>query len=257
MNNDNRQHLLRSLEKDIRYDGRKKTDYRDIEVEVGISSTAEGSARVKIGDTEVLVGVKLQIEKPFPDRPEEGNLMVGAELLPLSNSKYELGPPSIDSIELARVIDRGIRESHSIDVKKLLIERGEKAWSVMVDICPINSAGNLFDAGFLGAILALNNAKIPKYENGEVNYKEKTKNGLPLTKTPISVTVIKIGDTYVVDPLPEEEDALDARLTVTVTEEGKICALQKGGDMPLTLTDVEEMLTLGIEKTEELRKYLN
>ena len=43
------QHLLTSLTKGIRFDGRKLTDYRQIKIEYGASKTAEGSARVKIG----------------------------------------------------------------------------------------------------------------------------------------------------------------------------------------------------------------
>ena len=257
MNKESKQHLIRSLEKGIRYDGRDLLDYREIEVKTGVSSTAEGSALVKMGDTEVLVGVKLQIEKPFPDNPDEGILMVGSELLPLSNRDFEAGPPSIDSIELARVIDRGIRESGTVDVKKLVIEKGEKVWGVMVDICPINATGNLFDASFLGVMAALKDVRFPALnEDGIVDYKKRTNKKLPLLKTPASVTVIKIGNYFIVDPIPDEEEALDSRLSVTVTEDDMICALQKGGDMPLKIDDIEKMLDIAIEKTKFLRKFL-
>ena len=54
MNND---YLLNLLEQGKRADGRKLEDYRKITIETGISKNAEGSARCKIGDTEVLAGV--------------------------------------------------------------------------------------------------------------------------------------------------------------------------------------------------------
>ena len=143
-----RTHIISLLNADTRLDGRKLTEYRQpIEVEHGIIKTAEGSARVKIGETEVMVGVKLEVGEPYPDTPDEGTIIVGAELLPMSNPEFELGPPGIQAIELARVVDRGIRESKALDFKKLCIAKGEKIWMVIIDICPINDAGNLFDAG--------------------------------------------------------------------------------------------------------------
>src|SRR3989338_7450214 len=95
--------------------GRSLEEYRKpIEIETDISWTAEGSARVRIGDTVVLAGVKMALEKPYNDTPDEGGIMVNAELLPLSSPDFEPGPPSIDGIELARVTDRGIREAKAI-----------------------------------------------------------------------------------------------------------------------------------------------
>ncbi|HDD70886.1 MAG TPA: RNA-binding protein, partial [Candidatus Woesearchaeota archaeon] len=121
MNKDQKIHLLKSLQKDIRYDGRKKEQFRDVVVELGISHSAEGSARVKIGKTEVLAGVKMALEEPYPDTPDKGNLMVNAELLPASNPEFEPGPPGEEAIEISRVIDRGVRESKAIDFEKLCV----------------------------------------------------------------------------------------------------------------------------------------
>ena len=182
--------------------------------------------------------------------------MVNAELTPLSSPEFESGPPGIQSIELARVIDRAIRESKFIDSEKLCIEEGEKVWSVMVDISPVNDAGNLFDAGALGAIAALKSARFPGYDGERVDYKKHTDKKLPLRKTPISVTVHKIGDKLIVDPISDEEKSSDARLTVVHREDGKMCALQKGGTMPLSSDDIAKMIDLGIEKGKELAKAL-
>ena len=112
-----------------RLDGRGLLDYRQpIQLETGISWTAEGSAKVQIGETVVMAGVKLSLEKPYNDTPDQGGIMINAELLPLSSPEYESGPPGIKAIELARVTDRGIRECHAIDFKKLCIKKGEKIW---------------------------------------------------------------------------------------------------------------------------------
>lgn len=256
MTEEKKGNIIKYLEKNIRFDGRKLDEFRKIEVEYDISKSAEGSARVKIGDTEVLAGIKLAVEAPYPDTPDNGNLMVGAELLPLSNPEFELGPPGIDSIELSRVVDRGIREANAIDTKKLVIKKGEKVWAVMIDICPINDSGNLFDAAGLAAIAALKNTRFPEYKNDVVDYKKKTSKELPIKKVPIPVTVIKIKDSFLVDPLIEEQKYIDARLTVTTTADNKVCALQKGEDSPLSSEDVEKMIDLALKKAAELRKKL-
>ena len=257
MHKELRSHIISLLNAGIRLDGRKLIEYRKpIEVEQGVVKTAEGSARVKIGETDVMVGVKLDVGEPYPDTPDEGTIIVGAELLPLSNPEFELGPPGIQAIELARVVDRGIRESKAIDFKKLCIEKGEKIWMVIIDICPINDAGNLFDAASLAALAALKCTRYPGFDGEKVDYKQKTDKKLQLEKMPIAVTVIKIGDKFIVDPDTEEEMAIDARLTVSSIEDGTLCALQKGGDFPLTIEDIDKMLDIGIEKGKELRKHL-
>ena len=141
-------HVKKLLMTEKRFGGRKLDEFRKIEVEYGVSAkSAEGSARVKIGDTEVIAGIKMEVGVPYPDQPEKGTLMAGVELLPLSSPEFESGPPSIKSIELARVVvDRGIRESDALDLKKLCIKKGEKMWMVIIDNYSINDDGNLADA---------------------------------------------------------------------------------------------------------------
>src|SRR3990167_8361938 len=166
-----RSHIISLLNVDTRLDGRKPTEYRKpIEIEYGIVKTAEGSAKVKIGETEVIVGVKMEVGEPYPDMPDEGTIIVGAELLPLSNPEFELGPPGIQAIELARVVDRGIRSEEALDFRKLCIEPGKKIWMVIIDICPINDAGNLFDASSLAALAALKNTKYPTFDGEKIDY---------------------------------------------------------------------------------------
>jgi len=256
MNDESRQHVINSLRENIRIDGRTREAYREISIETGFTKNAEGSAKVKIGDTEVMAGVKLSVESPYGDTPDQGNLMVNVELLPLSNPEFESGPPSIDAIELARVVDRGIRESKAIDVKKLCIKPGEKVWMVSIDICSINDDGNLFDASALAAVAAIRDAKFPEFDGKTLDYKKLTKNKLPLTKVPVTVTVWKIGDNLIIDPLKEEEKASSARITVASTEDGNLCAMQKGGDAALSMEELKKMIELGLSKASELRKVM-
>ncbi len=242
-----------------RLDGRALTDYRaPITVEMDISWTAEGSAKVTIGDTVIIAGVKLSIEKPYNDTPDEGGIMVNVELLPLSSPDYDPGPPGIKAIELARVTDRGIREAKAIDMKKLCIEPGEKAWFICIDIVTVNDAGNLFDAAGLASLAALKAARFPTVdeETGAIDYKMKTSKSLPILKEPLPVTVYKINGALLVDPTVEEENAADARLTVASDAHGVLSALQKGGKAPLTIGEISLMVDLALEKAAFLREQL-
>ncbi len=255
-----KEHVEHLLTKDLREDGRALDAYRQpITVEYGISpKSADGSARVRIGKTEVVAGVKLDVDTPYPDTPEQGNLIVSCELLPLSNPDFETGPPSIDSIELSRVVDRGIRESGAVDLKKLCIREGEKVWVMFIDIYPINDEGNLFDAAHLAAMAALKDARFPEYDSktGKVQYDERTTKTLPMQCLPIAVTVLKIGTHLLVDPRTNEENSMDARLTAVSMEDGQLCALQKGGDVELSLEEIDQMLTLAQHHAGALRKIL-
>jgi len=72
-----------------REDGRGLTEYREFSAEVGLIDNANGSAKVKFGNTEVLAGVKFSVGTPYPDSPDEGMFMVNMELNPLSSPDYE------------------------------------------------------------------------------------------------------------------------------------------------------------------------
>jgi len=256
MNNELRNHVIKLLNSNVRLDGRKPTEYREVSVEPGVIRSAEGSARVKIGKTEVIAGVKTEVMQPYPDQEDQGSIMVGVELLPLSSPNFETGPPSIQAIELARVVDRGIRESKTLDFKSLCIEEGEKVWMLIIDICVINEAGNLFDASALAAVTALKNMQFPKYEDGKLDHKEKTDKKLEMNDTPVTVTVLKIGDKFVTDPDSDEEKVIDARLTVASLSDGTLCAMQKGGDTPLSQEEISKMVDIATEKAQELRKLI-
>lgn len=254
-------HIYSLLEKGERLDGRKFDEFRkNISVEYGISpKSAEGSARVRIGNTEVVAGIKFEVIKPYSDEPDKGTIMAGVELLPLSSPEFESGPPDIKAIELARaVIDRGLRESGAIDFKSLCIKKEEKAWVIIIDVYSINDEGNLADAMGLCALAALKDAKFPKYDekSEKIIYEERTTKGLTLKEMPIAITVVKIKDKILVDPTLEEEECIESRLTITTLDDGRICALQKGGEAPLDATEIDKMVEIALKKGKELRKLL-
>lgn len=254
--------ISKLLEEGKRLDGREFFDFRDIKIETGISKNAEGSAKVKIGNTEVIAGVKLDVTEPYTDHENEGTLITTAELLPLSSVKFEPGPPKIDSIELARIVDRGIRESGFIDFEGLCIKKGEKVWGIFLDIYTLNADGNLIDAAALASMIALKTAKMPEFDSKteKVKYGTLTKEPVPLSdKTPITLTFFKIGNRIILDPNEEEEDSADGRLSIALTKDKNkifINALQKGKESSFTQEDVGEILDKAEEKFKELEPFI-
>lgn len=240
---------------DKRLDGRGLLDYREIKVETGIVEQANGSALVSLGNTKVMVGIKVELGTPFSDKPEEGVLTTNVELTPLASPSFEAGPPSVKAIELARVVDRGIRESKSIDTKKLCVIPGKKVFIVFVDIYVLNHDGNLFDASALAATLALTTAKIKQFyvEKDEVLYKKNLVN-LPIKNHALEVTIAKIANKLVVDPSLEEESAIDAQITIAVDDKNNICATQKGKTGMFTSGEIIDAVKIAQTKVAELRQ---
>ncbi|MCL4406584.1 MAG: RNA-binding protein [Candidatus Parvarchaeota archaeon] len=233
--------------KQIRLSGRSPGQRRPIEIKNKVINHSDGSARVKIGKTDVIAGVKVLPGEPFKDRPNEGGLIVNFEASELA-SKYASDRITY-SVEVGRVTDRGIRESNIIDLSNLIIEPAKKAGFVYIDIVAVNNDGNLMDAANIAAISALLDAKF-KIENME-DYKE-----VPLDKTklPISHTFVKIGDTIFFDPDADEENVADCRLTIAVGE--KINSIQKGGSGFFTPEEVDFCADAAFKLREEVNEML-
>jgi len=238
-----------------RIDGRRPTDLRPIKIETGLLSKAEGSALVSMGSTKILTGIKVEVGAPFPDRPDEGTFTVNAELLPLASASFEPGPPDERGIELARVVDRSLREGGVIDLKKLCLIEGEKVYVLFIDIYVLDYDGNYFDPSLISALAALATAKIPRYEIVD-GKPQKTDEyfSLELNSLPFTATVGVIGEKFLLDPQLEEEKVLDVSLVVGADERGDITCVQKNspGQIPIELMD--SIIDAVIEKTGEIRR---
>ncbi|RLG77511.1 MAG: exosome complex component Rrp42 [Thermoprotei archaeon] len=249
--------ILNLLARGQRIDKRRLDEYREITIKTGYVPNAEGSAYVKLGNTQVLAGVKLEVGQPYADAPNEGVLIVNAEFIPAASPSFEPGPPDENAIELARIIDRSLREPRVIETNKLAIIPGKKVWIIWLDIYVLDHDGNLIDACMLASMTALMSTRIPAIdvnkETGEVTIKrEETQGLLPISRLVTTVSVYKIGNYLVVDPNQEEEALSSARLSITVTEEGLIAGLQKAGLDHLTETEIEKAIELALNNAPKL-----
>ncbi|MCE4610094.1 MAG: exosome complex protein Rrp42 [Desulfurococcales archaeon] len=244
-----KQTIYSLLKKGLRDDERDLYSPRKIEIQLGVIEKAEGSALVKLGNTQVLAGVKVEVGSPFRDTPDEGVLTVNAEFVPLASPYFEPGPPDENAVELARVVDRSLREVMAVDRKSLVLIPGEKVWVVFVDLYILDHDGNLFDASMLAAMAALLNTRLPEYEEletGEIQVnKDNKKDPLKINHIVVSSTVARIGDVYVVDPNLDEEVVADARLFMAFDEQGRVVGVQKVGTGGLKPEEILKIIDIG------------
>jgi len=251
MNQLKKDRLYKLMLENKRADGRNFEEYREIEIKTNIIDKAEGSASIKLGNTHLIVGIKIQPGEPFPDTPEEGVIITNIELLPMASPNFEAGPPRENAIELARVIDRGIRESKAIDLKQLCITPGEKVWIIFIDIHVLNDGGNIMDAASLATTAALLTTKLPnqRYQLNDNNDKQ-----LPIRNLPIATTTITLENTIILDPTNDEEQIAGTKLTIITNTNNTISAIQKSGTEPLTTTQIKHITTLAREQSQKLRE---
>ncbi len=236
-----------------RADNRGMYEYRKIVLQPGILQNPEGSAIASIGKSQVMAGIKFDIAKPFPDRPTEGVLSTSADLLPLASHLFETGPPSDESIELARVVDRGIRSANIIDLNSFFLEE-DKVLAVYIDMFILDHDGNLIDTSALAAMSALLSARMPKVEDGKI-VRGEFSGKLKLKEKVTTCTFGKLGERIFLDPTLDEEKGMDCRLTLATTPE-HLCAAQKGGWGTFTEKDILELNGIALEKGKELRAML-
>jgi len=250
--------IIDLLQQGQRIDGRAFDEYRPLTVDTGVIPKANGSSRVRLGDTEVVTGIKIQPDRPFPDMGDKGIFICTAEILPLAHPDAETGPPQEHVIEVARVVDRGIRESGMIDLSQLVLEKDKSVIGIFADNSITDHNGNLFDACSYASVTAILSCKIPKWEmkdekptlvDGQVS-------DPPITTIPVSVTMGRIGDHIIVDPNSEEWQCMDARITITTNSDGNICALQKGGNDGFSLDQIIKCSEISISVGTKIRDIL-
>lgn len=242
-------YVLAKLRDGERIDGRAFDEFRKTEIQTGIIQKAEGSALVKLGNTQVVVGIKMQPGEPFPDTPDRGVIITNAELVPLASPTFEPGPPDERAVELARIVDRGIRESEAIDLEKLCIEQSKKVWIVFIDVHAVDDDGNLMDASNLAAVAALLNTKVPasRFGLGD-DFK------LPIKDIPVSVTSLIVENKYLVDPSKDEMSVGENLLTITTNKSDEIVAIQKSGGYMINEELFYEVLGISTVCAKKIRE---
>ncbi|HIQ29872.1 MAG TPA: exosome complex protein Rrp42, partial [Candidatus Caldiarchaeum subterraneum] len=238
-------------------DGRRPDELRPITITTNVIEKADGSSLVKMGGTKILTCIKVELGTPYPDRPNEGVFTINAELLPLASASFEPGPPDEHAIELARVVDRCIRESKAIDLEKLVITEGEKVYMLYIDIYVLDYDGNYFDPALISAVTAVATCNVPRYELRNGKYEKTGETFRVSMKTiPASVMMGVVKDKILVDPTPIEESVLDTSIITGFDSEDNLVSLQKNTTGMLDLNIIDKLLDVGREKVREIRSRI-
>jgi len=253
-----KKYILDLLKKGKRIDGRQFLQFRDVKINADIIPKAEGSAEAYLGESFIITGIKYEIGAPFPDSPDEGVATCMTEFIPFASPMFESGPPDIEAVEVARVVDRGIRHGDCIQYKELCIVPGEHVYILFVDMYVMNYAGNLIDTGTISAMTALLSTKLPKakMEDGKVVWDGKYMT-IPINQIPLSITFGKIEDYIFIDPILDEELVMDGKLSFASNEKGQIVSMQKSGEATWSEEDVVKCSKIAVQKLNELRNTLN
>ncbi|MBA7635654.1 hypothetical protein ES703_43258 [subsurface metagenome] len=251
-------YILSNLKKEERIDNRGLWEYREFQINSDLIASAEGSADVSLGDTRIITGLKYDVGAPFPDLPDEGVCTVMAELLPIASPLFERGPPDEQSIELARVVDRGIRHADCVQTKKLCIKEKEAVYILFIDMYVINYAGNLIDAGGVSALTTLISAHIPEgiwnEEKHETEWTGKYFYGQDIVnELPFVLTYGKIEDIIFLDPSLPEELVCDGKISISVTE-NKITSIQKSGSATFSIDEIKMLGKKSLEFGKKIKK---
>ena len=184
--------VLDGVEQDCRVDGRGRLDYRSMTLQLGTSPQASGSARVRLGNTDVMVAVKCDIGVPPREHPTHGRLSCSVELSASADVKYEgRGGDSLAN-ELTKALERTLLGASSggaaslsavgagergggnpgwvsthgagsaLDMSKLGIQHGKTSWVLQCDALVLSDDGAVLDALSVAMKAALADTKIPK-----------------------------------------------------------------------------------------------
>ncbi|XP_031492066.1 uncharacterized protein LOC116258804 isoform X1 [Nymphaea colorata] len=259
------------IEQDLRPDGRRRLHYRPISIETGVIPQANGSARVRIGSTDVIVSVKAELGKPSMSRPDKGKIAFFLECSPTAAPMFEGRGGEELSMEISTALRRCLLGGRSgagagIDLSALKVLDGKICWDLYIDGLVVSSDGDLLDA--LGAAVkaALSNTGIPKVEvtydastddQPEVDISDENFSGLDTSGVPVIITLTKVGRHYIVDATSEEESQMSSAVSVSVNRHGQICGFTKRGGAGLDPSVILDMISVAKHVSEELISVLD
>ncbi|CAN4075966.1 unnamed protein product [Withania somnifera] len=256
---------------DLRNDGRKRLTYRPIYVETGVIPQANGSARIKLGATDVIASVKAELGRPSVSYPDQGKVHIYVECSPTAEPSFEGRGGEELSAELSTALERSLLGGKSgagagINPESLLIKEGKVCWDLYVDCLVISSDGNLLDA--LGAAIkaALSNTGIPRVlvreaassnEQADVDISDEEFLQFDTSGVPVIVTLTKVGRHYIVDATSEEESLMSSAVSISVNRQGQICGLTKRGGAGLDPSVILDMISVAKHVSEQLINKLD
>uniref|UniRef100_H2ZE95 Exosome component 7 n=1 Tax=Ciona savignyi TaxID=51511 RepID=H2ZE95_CIOSA len=246
--------IIHGIQDDLRNDGRSCDDYRHIEVETGVISNTHGSSRLRLGNTEVMVGVKVELGTPDPHSPNDGLIHFHVDCSPNADPSFQGRGGEELSSNISCILTRIFNNKTAIDLSTLGIIPHKQCWVVHVDVLILECGGNLFDAVSVAVKASLHNTGIPNIQvtDGDEGTQEISlpddPNDVKFINTnncPLLVTISKAGSRHIVDATADEESCCNASLVVGVTRRGRTMGMRKMGEGSLDPESIPEMIETG------------
>ena len=226
------EYYQRFIDHDIRPDGRKRDEYRPINIGIGSIATADGSAVIKIGKTTVVCGVRAQLTDPPIPKPNQGYLVINVEISGVSRGVSRFA--SEEAKTLNQTVEEIVNNSKMFDVTSLNIEPEKLSWVLYCDVIVCNNDGNALDACLLALIGALKSTQLPSVAVEEDNpipiVNSAIKNELVLREIPICVSAAMFRENYIIlDPNSEEEQLSSGSCIICTLDRGTMCYMSSVG----------------------------
>eukprot|EP00057_Strongylocentrotus_purpuratus_P020864 XP_011675338.1 PREDICTED: exosome complex exonuclease RRP42-like [Strongylocentrotus purpuratus] len=152
--------MLRDFTRDdLRSDGRTCLSYRNFELECGVVSNTSGSARLKLSNTQVLVGVKAEMGPPNPLNPSRGGIEFFVDFSANASPKFAGRGGDELAAEISNMLGLVYKNKKMLDYKSLCVIAGQCVWTLYADIVVLECGGNLLDAIALAVKAALYNTR--------------------------------------------------------------------------------------------------
>jgi ribonuclease PH len=224
---------------------------RPVNIETGYLKTAEGSALIKVGHTEVLCAASVEeTVPPFMRGTGKGWITAEYAMLPRATLKrtpreVTKGRPSGRTHEIQRLIGRSLRAI--IDQEAL----GER--TVLIDCDVLQADGGTRTASITGAYVALALA-LAQLEQFKLLKKSPLKDSVAATSAGI------VGGELLLDLDYEEDSRADVDMNVVMTGSGKFIEVQATAEhQPFDDAQMSQLITLarrGIGELAELQQRL-
>ena len=258
-----RVYRLQGVAEDVREDGRSRLDYRHLSIEVGLFSQTSGSARLRMGGTDVLVGVTPELSQPDAATPDEGRVLISVDFARGGNAAAGLpayGGAHSDNALLW--LEAALQPLYSHDgiaetLRTLCIVPGAQCWQLRVHAQLFGCDGCPLDALALAIKAALHDTRVPKVvavDGGggapgggaqmDLDLDESLDESVAFDAAglPLFVTLATAGEHLVADCTLQERRATGSALSLALDPRGRVCAVRGGGGFGVHLAPLADML---------------
>ncbi|CAI4221543.1 unnamed protein product [Auanema sp. JU1783] len=265
--------LIHGAEAGFRNDGRGCEDFRPIIVERGALSSTDGSARVRLDTTDILVGVKCDLQFFEDGLVPDSRLRFSVDCSANASPQFEGKGGDLFAEDIVSMLEAVYDNSYILpDIKKLQVSPNH-CWIIYVDIVILQYGGNIADACSIGTIAALNNTQIcvvnPRPADANRMTIELPDSGetwsLNIEKLPILITVSKVGTANIVDCCTNEEACVKSALVIGVSPPPKpnssndsciISLVRQTAGGSLENQSAEDMIDTAVRVSRGLHKSL-